>query len=73
VLECANQVLRLPEVAGEKEKNRKVERLYRLLYGRSPLESELTLARDFVVSGEQAPWQRYVQALLLANEFVFID
>jgi cytochrome c553 len=73
VLECANQVLRRPELAGEKEQARKVEKLYRLLYGRQPLPAESALANEFVGLGSEITWQRYVQALMLANEFVFID
>jgi hypothetical protein len=73
VLECASQVLRRPELTNEKDHAKKVERLYRLLYGRQPLEAELALAREFIGARSDVVWQRYVQALLLANEFVFID
>jgi Protein of unknown function (DUF1553) len=73
VLECAAQVLRRPELGGEKQPARKVEKIYRLLYARSPLNAELTLAREFLGTGESVTWQWYVQALLFANEFVFID
>jgi hypothetical protein len=73
VLECANQLLRRPEFGAEKDLNRKVENLYRLLYGRRPLETELALANNFIGAASEIAWQRYVQALMLANEFVFID
>jgi hypothetical protein len=73
VLECAGQVLRRPELANEKDHAKKVQQLYRLLYGRQPLDAELALAREFIGAGSDVAWQRYVQALLLANEFVFID
>ena len=73
VLECAKQVPRRPELAAEKQQTRKVETLYRLLYGRPPVPAELALANEFIGTGSEVAWQRYVQALMLANEFVFID
>jgi hypothetical protein len=73
VLECAKQVPRRPELAAEKQQTRKVEMLYRLLYGRQPFAAELALANEFIGAGSEVAWQRYVQALMLANEFVFID
>lgn len=75
VQECARNVLRRPEIAGAKELSRKVERLHRLLYGRDVQGMEQGLAREFLTgeNGSEAGWQRYVQALLLANEFAFVD
>jgi hypothetical protein len=51
-----------------------VEKLYRLVYGRSPTNEEFQLAHEFLghVLGSSA-WERYAQALLVANELVFID
>jgi hypothetical protein len=72
VLECARGVLKRPEVAAEKETEPRVERLYRLLYGRAPVAEETALAQEFLGDGTAA-WERYVQALLVANEFVFVD
>jgi hypothetical protein len=60
-------------LANEKDHAKKVQQLYRLLYGRQPQEAELTLAREFIGAGSDVAWQRYVQALMLANEFVFVD
>ena len=35
---------------------------------------EVALAREFLGDGgSTVNWERYVQALLLANEFVFVD
>ena len=66
-------MLRRPEFVGEKEQARKIDKLYRLLYGREPLPAESALANEFIGAGSEIAWQRYVQALMLANEFVFID
>jgi hypothetical protein len=72
-----------PDVAQEPEPAKRVEKLYRLLYGRSPTPDELWAAADFL-RGEQAyasttpppplsPWEKYAQVLLESNEFVFVD
>jgi hypothetical protein len=49
--------------------------MYRILYGRDPDAGELRLGREFVAEGKGGVevWQRYAQALLLSNEFVFVD
>jgi hypothetical protein len=74
VLDAVAHVLRRPDVAAEKEVPGKVARLYRLLYGRGPNAQEVELAREFLGATPAAvSWPRYVQALMLANEFVFID
>jgi len=51
-------VAQWPEISGSKEPDAKVAGLYWLLYG------EAVAA---------AMWERYAQALLLVNEFVFVD
>src|SRR5262249_32316496 len=47
VIECARHLVQLPEVAAEKDCARRVERLYRRLYGRAPTAEEMSLARAF--------------------------
>jgi mono/diheme cytochrome c family protein len=72
-----------PEVAQEPEPAKRVEKLYRLLYGRAPAPDELWAAAEFI-RGEEAfaspgtptqlsPWEKYAQVLLQSNEFVFVD
>jgi hypothetical protein len=75
VLECARRLVRRPDVAAEPDVPRRVEHLYRLVYGRPPSPEETALACDFVGAAPGTPvaWERYAQALLLANEFVFVD
>jgi hypothetical protein len=75
VQEMSRHVLRRAEIAAEKDFAGKVDRLYRLLYGRACLPAEGGLARDFLAAENhsEAGWQRYVQALLLTNEFAFVD
>jgi mono/diheme cytochrome c family protein len=63
----------------------RIRRAYLLLYGRPATERELDLGlaylhtRETPTTGAAAPshptsrWQRYTQALLAANEFLFVD
>jgi hypothetical protein len=52
----------------------RVQRAYRLLYGRPATEGQVKLAVAFL--GEKptaAAWQQYAQVLLGSNEFLFVD
>jgi hypothetical protein len=71
VMNCAKAVLQRGDVASEKDAGRKIDRLYRLLYGRGATPDEVQLGRDFATT--PAAWDRYVHALVQANEFVWID
>jgi hypothetical protein len=57
----------------------RVQRAYRLLYGRPATEAQVALAREFLTAGKpEAPvsdalWEQYAQVLLGSNEFLFID
>jgi hypothetical protein len=72
-IECARRLVRRPDVAAEKDIAAKVTRLYRLLYGRVPRSEELQLAGEYLGAGDDVTWERYAQALLISNEFVYID
>jgi hypothetical protein len=74
-IECGRRLARRPDVAAEKDVTAKVTRLYLVLYARPPRPEELLLAQEYVgaVGGTEVAWERYAQALLMANEFVFID
>ena len=63
------------EIAVQHDGNAKIERLYRLVYNRPPAHEEYELARAFLgqVAIEPGRWRSYVQALLMANEFVYVD
>ena len=50
----------------------KVERLYRITYGRPPSAAEAVLARAFVARAPER-WADLAHALLLTNEFAFVD
>ncbi len=69
---AAAGLLARPDVVACSESSHKVRRLYRILFGRAPIPEEERLAAEFV-SAPDGGWERYAQALLLSNEFVFID
>jgi hypothetical protein len=71
VLHAARKLLQRPDIAGEKDLERKIDRLHRVLYGREPTARERSLAHQFLTDG--AAWERYAHALLMANEFSFVD
>jgi hypothetical protein len=74
VIASAQQLVQLPEIAAEKDCGRRVEHLYRRLYGRAPTADEVNLAEAFTGGGvDSIRWARYAQGLLMANEFVFVD
>jgi cytochrome c553 len=73
VLSSARGLLNRPEVHGEKELGRRVDRLHRLCFGRAAGVEERALARQFLGASSTTAWERYAQALLLTNEFVFVD
>ncbi len=72
VLDCARA---LTTGAGEptSEPRERIHALHRLIYARNATAGELALGLSFVSSGSGAAWHQYAQALLLANEFVFVD
>jgi hypothetical protein len=74
VMECARNVLRRSDIAAEQDMPKKVDRLYRLFFGRPPTPPEMQLAGAYLESvGSPIAWQRYVHALMQTNEFVWMD
>jgi hypothetical protein len=85
VLDSLHHLLSRPEIAGGKPAER-IWALYRLLFGRVPAPEEIDLGKRFIEfqmahalvgpPPEPAPlttWETYAQALLLSNEFLFVD
>lgn len=73
-LEIAKRLLQRPDVASIATSDGKLDRVYRIVFARPPHEDELALARKFL--GEQPTadrWTQWVHALLLTNEFAFVD
>lgn len=80
VIEQVRRVNARPEVANETNGARRVQAVYRILFERQPREDELELARRFLAAAPSfdeisklSPWELYVQVLLSANEFMFVD
>jgi hypothetical protein len=66
------------DVAGLKTDEEKIERMYRLAYGRPPDADELAMGLAFVRGGGVrgsvlGVWGEYAQVVLLGNEFAFVD
>ena len=72
VRESANRLIVSMKV--DRDSTIGIRRLYQQLFTRRPSEAELRLARKYLgASPGLAQWRRYAQALLLTNEFIFID
>ena len=71
-LAAAKALANRPDVVAASDAPARVARLYPLLYGRAPTADELALARAFM-SDPDGGWEQYAQALLLGNEFAFVD
>lgn len=73
VMECAKNLVNRPDVASLTEPNKKLDRVFAILYSRQPTDRERALAAE-VLTGDQArAWPRFAQALLMSNEFLFVD
>jgi hypothetical protein len=72
-LQAAKKMVERPEVTNEKETGHKLARLYRIVYGREPTQRERVLAQEYLTETGSSGWERLAQALLMANEFVFVD
>ena len=70
---CAKNVLKRPDVVGEKEIEQWIERVYRAVFGRSAKKEEIDLAREFLGKGNETSRARFVHALLQTSELVFVD
>jgi len=75
VIRSAERLLGRSAISTAKTVDEKVKLLYQIAYARDAADSELTFAHEFLhdESPTAAAWKEYVQGLLLANEFVFLD
>ncbi len=51
----------------------RIQRLHSVIYGRTADADEVRIGREFVKSAGPTAWVQYTQALLMANEFAFLD
>jgi hypothetical protein len=73
VAECAKNLLRRPDVAVLTDPDRKLNRVYEILYGRPPTDRERALAAEVLAADPANGWPRFAHALLMTNEFLFVD
>ncbi len=86
VRDQARHLASRPELTGIRDSALRVERLYEVALARKPTAAELELGAAFLAAEDasspppaDAPadrpgaWERYVQVVLLSNEFVFVD
>jgi hypothetical protein len=84
VVEQARVFVARPDVTAPAKDEERIDRLYRLAYGRPAEPDEVALGRRFLKEAKAAepekpgpnhltPWEQYGQVLLLANEFAFVD
>jgi mono/diheme cytochrome c family protein len=81
VVEQAQRLMKRPEIASAVDDEERMLRLYSLIFSRPPTGAELSLGRQFLEAKEPAgkapgkltAWERYVQAVLMTNEFVYTD
>jgi hypothetical protein len=52
---------------------KRIHRLYKLLYSRPPLENEVNVAMEFLDDADADRWIEYAHVLLAANEVLVID
>ncbi|MBI5757415.1 MAG: DUF1553 domain-containing protein [Planctomycetales bacterium] len=72
--EAAKRLTLRPDVVSLVTPVERVTRIYRHLFNRSPTATELQAATDYLGGQPSADqWTRYTHALLLTNEFVFVD
>ena len=74
VEEAARRLVQRAEVVGAAATEKRLQRLDALLFARPASAQEMELAQEFL--GEAVnleKWTRYAQALLMGNEFVFLD
>lgn len=83
VLEQAQHLAALPAVVEADDPAERVQALYRAVFARAAEPDEVELALEYIAAQAPAgtdeehdamlPWQRYAQALLCTNEFMFVD
>ncbi|MBA4062479.1 MAG: hypothetical protein C0501_01995 [Isosphaera sp.] len=70
--DAAKRLVALPAVQKLADPGERLDRLYRTVYGRPPAADEKALALAFVGKGGDR-WADLAHALLLTNEFAFVD
>jgi hypothetical protein len=75
VIAAARSILARPEIAARLDMSSKVQKLFEQIYARRPSEEDLVEVNAFLgkMPVEEKRWYALAQALLMANEFLFVD
>jgi hypothetical protein len=72
--EAAHAMLERKDVKSEPVVEKRLSLCFAILFGRKPEDREVAAVREFLgPKPDETDWQRLAQALLLSNEFAFID
>lgn len=72
VAQCARRLTKRVDSETSTSVDARIRLLYQYAFGREATGSELELGRQFIDQNPQA-WQSYAHAMLMTNEFVFVD
>lgn len=74
LMEQSRTLLERSEIKGLTDPTERIHRCYHLILARDAQPEEISLAQRFLGSKpDEKNWQRFVQALLMTNEFIFVD
>jgi hypothetical protein len=77
VLEQTQALYRRLAASGNRNDVERIDRAYQLLFGRAAAPEEIAVAQAYLAkrksSALQTGWTEYLQILLCANEFVYVD
>jgi hypothetical protein len=84
LIEQAKALSKRPEIASSPDIPTRIKLAYSVIFGRAPTSEELANGVRFLQGAEQirpasaaqtalSPWEEYCQALLMTNEFTFVD
>ena len=84
--EQAQLLAKREDVASITDHSARIDRMYKTLFARLPTAAERQWSLDFIAAEEQAiatgtsgqtpgagTWEKFAQALLMTNEFMFVD
>lgn len=70
----ARAVLELPEIKNQTDPTERIHRCYRRCLARDAQQDEVQLALKYLgTQPDDKTWQRFVHALYMTNEFIFVD
>ncbi|MGV3774985.1 MAG: DUF1549 and DUF1553 domain-containing protein [Verrucomicrobiales bacterium] len=74
VAECADALLQREDVKSQAAASDKIKRIYQLAYGRDATDKDLEKAERFLGPSPTAKeWTHFAHAVVMANEFTFVD